>query len=63
MGILRVFATFMKEKYATKMTDVNAIHEIAQTITARIPSEAHAELENPITVEELKTSVKQGKQK
>jgi hypothetical protein len=63
MGMLRVFETFMKEKYATKMTDVSAIHEIVQTIKARIAPEAHAELEQPITMEELKTAVKQGKQK
>jgi hypothetical protein len=45
MGMLRFFATFMEEKYATKMTDVSAIHEIVQTIKARIAPEAHAELE------------------
>jgi hypothetical protein len=52
----------MKEKYATKLTDVNAIHEIVQTIKVRTPPEAHAELEQPITMEELKRTVKQGKQ-
>jgi hypothetical protein len=61
--ILRTFATFMKAKYAIKITEDNAIQDILQTRKTRIPPEAHQDLEQPITMDELRTAVQQGKQK
>jgi hypothetical protein len=54
---MRVFTDFMTEKYAVKSTDPAAIRTITQTICTRIPTEAHAELENLITIDELQTAV------
>jgi DNA-binding response OmpR family regulator len=55
---MRVFTTFMSNKYATKPTDPEAVQAIIQTIHTSIPTEAHDDLENLITMDELQVAVK-----
>jgi hypothetical protein len=62
-GILRAFATFMKAKYAIKITCDSAIQDILQTIKSAYPQRYMRTLNNLFAMEEIRAAVKQGKQK
>jgi hypothetical protein len=55
---MRVFTAYMDAKYAMKKTDPEAIQAILRMIYTSIPTEAHADLERQITMDELQDAVK-----
>ena len=61
-AIVRTFKDFMTAKYNTIITD-DSPPCIARGIGQKVPPEANAAFETPISTEDLQTAVKQGKKR
>jgi hypothetical protein len=59
--ILRTFKDMTEKKYEIIQVAENDITRMLRGVNTTIPAEANMTLQTPITVEELKTAVKQGK--
>ena len=61
MNVLRTFTMFMRKKYDTIQVDSDSVNRMLQGSKKHIPQEANDALDAAITMDELHTAVKQGK--
>jgi endonuclease/exonuclease/phosphatase family metal-dependent hydrolase len=61
--ITRTFANHLRKKYGKIDVDIHEIAKMKQNIPTQIPKEANTALEERITMEELETAIRSGKNK
>jgi exonuclease III len=61
MDIIRTFTEYMKEKYGNIHANTDMIKRMSLCIPTKLSTDAAAALEEPITMEELQTAVRAGK--